>query len=269
MSPQFLLIMAVAGVGVLHTIVPDHWLPVTLLARQEGWPRRDTARAAFGAGIGHSLSTLALGGLVWLIGAASAARFGQTVSGAASAALIGFGLWIAISSFRELRREPAGHGHHHGHEGHRYPHSDAVSYRKPSLGHRHPHQHGDGRQHTHYHVHSTSTWHEAEGALALAGATHEHQHRVAPRRALLLILGSSPMVEGLPAFFAAGRFGPGQLAVMATVFTLATTATYIVLCVSSAAGLQRIDLGPLERYGEVLSGAFIAFVGFAFLWIGV
>ena len=36
--------------------------------------------------------------------------------------------------------------------------------------------------------------------------------------------------------------------------------------VHSTARLQRVGLGALERYGEVLSGAFIALVGLAF-WI--
>jgi hypothetical protein len=36
--------------------------------------------------------------------------------------------------------------------------------------------------------------------------------------------------------------------------------------VYSTAGLQRVRLGAFERYGEVLSGAFIALVGVAF-WI--
>ena len=277
MSPQFLLVLAVAGVGVLHTIVPDHWLPIALIARQEGWTRRVTARAAFGAGVGHSLSTLALGVLVWLLGAA-AASLGQTVSGIASAALIGFGLWVAVTAFREARRPTAddgpqhGHGaqgHPHTHGAHGHPHGHDHSHSEPSRGHRHSHRHPDGRAHTHYHTHPSSAWHEGEGALALAGPVHEHDHRTAPRRTLLLILGSSPMVEGIPAFFAAGRFGPAQLVLMAVVFTLATTATYVTLCVSSAAALERIDLGPLEGYGEVLSGAFIALVGLVFLWIGV
>jgi len=87
---------------------------------------------------------------------------------------------------------------------------------------------------------------------------------------LLLILGSSPMVEGIPAFFAASRFGFGLVAAMAVVFTLATTITYVALCLYSSVSLQRLHLGPLERYGEVLSGAFIAFVGLAFLlWTGL
>ncbi len=51
------------------------------------------------------------------------------------------------------------------------------------------------------------------------------------------------------------------------VFAASTIATYVLLCVSSAAGLQRVRLGALERYGEVLSGALIVLVGIAFwLW---
>src|ERR1700693_4373902 len=84
--------------------------------------------------------------------------------------------------------------------------------------------------------------------------------------ALLLILGSSPMVEGIPAFFAAGKYGIGLIVAMAVVFAISTIATYVLLCVYSTAGLQRVRLGAFEKYGEVLSGAFIALVGLAF-WI--
>ena len=84
---------------------------------------------------------------------------------------------------------------------------------------------------------------------------------------MLLILGSSPMVEGIPAFFAAGKYGVGVIVAMAVVFALSTVVTYVLLCVYSTAGLQRVSLGALERYGEVVSGAFIALVGVAFwLW---
>ena len=44
-------------------------------------------------------------------------------------------------------------------------------------------------------------------------------------------------------------------------------ATYVILCEGSVASLQRVSLGPIERYGEVLSGAFIALIGVA-LWLG-
>lgn len=225
-SPALLLVGAVATVGILHTIVPDHWVPITLMARQRGWTQAETARTAFKAGVGHVLSTLAIAAIVWLAGVAVAQRFGHGVDTIASLALVGFGLWIAVSAWRDLQAHGA-----------------------------HTHTHGASAQWMqHYHDH----------------AGHEHHHGDADksknRTALLLILGSSPMLEGIPAFFAASKYGAGLLILMSLVFGATTIATYVVLCVYSVAGLQRVSLGPLERYGEVLSGGFIALVGLIF-WI--
>src|SRR6202011_3660203 len=101
-GPELLLVAGVAGVGVLHTIVPDHWVPITLLARQRGWTKAETARAALQAGTGHVLSTLLIALVVWLAGVAVATRFGHYVDTASSIALIAFGGWIAISAWREM-----------------------------------------------------------------------------------------------------------------------------------------------------------------------
>ena len=204
-SPAALLVLAVAIVGVLHTAVPDHWAPVALLARQHHWTAAKTARTAAIAGLGHVLSTLFIAIIVWFAGAALAARFGYLVNVLSSVALVAFGLWIAIASWRELR------------------------------GRSHSNQDGD------------------------------EPREASSRTALLLILGSSPMVEGIPAFFAAGRYGTTLLSVMAIVFGIATIATYVVLCVASATGIQRLKLGRFEQYGEVLSGSFIALLGLVFL----
>lgn len=198
MSQQaLLLVSAVIAVGVLHTLVPDHWVPITLLARSRHWTRAQTARAAFGAGLGHTLSTLAIGLLVWVAGVAFAARFGNLVSVLSSVTLIAFGAWIAIGSW--------------------------------------PHEH-----------------------------EREH-HSGGARTSLMLILGSSPMVEGIPAFFAAAKFGPGLIALMSLCFGVSTIATYVALCTISSSALERLHLGPLERYGEVLSGAVIVLVGIVFI----
>ncbi|HEX8806519.1 MAG TPA: hypothetical protein VF741_06200 [Candidatus Aquilonibacter sp.] len=193
---EWLLVAAVIAVGVLHTLVPDHWAPIALLARQRGWSRMQTARAAFGAGLGHTISTLAIGVVVWVAGTVAAQRFGTIVSEISSAALIGFGGWIAIAAWRESR--------------------------SPGQA-------------------------DAGGAAALT-----------------LILGSSPMVEGIPAFFAAAKFGGGLIAIMSVCFAISTIATYVALCTLSSAALERVRLGPLERYGEVLSGVFIMLVGIVF-----
>jgi hypothetical protein len=81
--------------------------------------------------------------------------------------------------------------------------------------------------------------------------THHHDHAGGHKSgsmALLLILGSSPMVEGLPAFFAPGKFGWGLILIMSLVFAASTIATYMALCVLSVAGFQNVKLGPIERH---------------------
>jgi nickel/cobalt transporter (NicO) family protein len=391
LGPEWLLIGAVAAVGVLHTIVPDHWVPITLIARQRGWSMAETARAALTAGTGHVVSTLLIASVVWLGGVAVATQFGHVVDTAASIALVLFGGWIAVSAWRELRGGGHGHSHTHAHafahsagdgihgpelqridsghgeillsiyetgtpprfrltgapaervsvetlrpdgsrqvfllanhgthwesveeipephgfevaislehgghahrlaahvaehehaEGHEHAghhHHDhggvSEAARDPLYAplraniatltrHAHAHRHRSGPAHTHWHDHLPETAHLVafvEGVPPL----HEHRHKMAARTALLVILGSSPMVEGIPAFFAAAKYGIGLILAMAVVFALSTIATYVLLCVYSAAGLQRIKLGAVERYGEVLSGAFIALVGIAF-WV--
>lgn len=205
-SSRLALVGAVAAVGVLHTVVPDHWMPIAVIARQRRWSRAETARTALQAGVGHVLSTLAIALLVWWAGVALAARVGRAVDTLASLALIAFGAWTAVSSWREL------HGHSHAHD-HEAPRRDEIK----------------------------------------------------TRAALLLILGSSPMVEGIPAFFAAAKYGPALILLMSAVFALSTIATYVLLCVHSADGMRHLRLLALEEYGEVLSGAFIAGIGILFL----
>ncbi len=238
-----LLVIAVGAVGFLHTLVPDHWAPIALLARQQGWSRSRTMRAAALAGTGHTVSTLLIAAVVWIAGAILAVRFGHLVSIASSVALVVFGAWIALTSWREKAREDHNQSH---------------------LGHAQLHRHADGLEHRHWHEHHLNDWHSVEENLELA-PIHEHAHETSSRTALLLILGSSPMIEGIPAFFAAGRYGFGLLSIMAIVFACSTIITYVVLCTVSASGLQRMNLGRFEEFGEIISGAFIALLGMVFL----
>ena len=221
MQHELLLVLAVLSVGVFHTLAPDHWVPIALIANRAGWKRLETARVAALAGAGHTLSTLAIGAFVWAAGAALALRFGHLVESAASVALILFGGWIALSSLRDLRR-----GASKGLEHLERPTAAATELANPNWSSRSP-----------------------------------------ARLSLLLILGSSPMIEGLPAFFAASRYGFALLATMSVVFAAATIATYVLVCDQSALVLQRYSFGPLERYGEVISGGIIAVIGVvSLLW---
>lgn len=232
-----LLIITVAVVGVLHTVVPDHWAPIVVLARQQGWSVVRTARSAALAGVGHVSTTLVLGALLWIVGASLAARYAHYVSLASGIALVAFGAWIAYGGWKESRNVVPGGS---------------------DLEHGHLHQHQDGPQHVHWHEHSKDDKHGIERGVAVV---HSHEHAVAGRTALLLILGSSPMIEGIPAFLGASTKGPALLGIMALIFAIATISTYVGMCVAGVRGLQRVSLGPLERYGEVLSGIFVAAVG--------
>lgn len=198
-----------------------------------------TVRSAALAGFGHVTTTLLLGVVIWIAGATLAVRYAHFVSLGSALALVAFGLWIAYGGWREVRGEGG-----HSHNGH--------------FGHAHLHRHEEGLEHIHWHEHREEDLHPAASGVAIM---HTHEHTVAGRTALLLILGSSPMVEGIPAFLAASTKGSALLAIMAAVFAFATIVTYVVMCVAGVQGLQRASLGSFERYGEVLSGLFVAIVG--------
>jgi hypothetical protein len=194
---RLVLLGTVAAVGILHTLVPDHWAPIVAVARRRRWSYARTAAGAALAGTGHVLSTLALGLLAWGLGITVAARYGTLVNQAAAFALIVFGGWIAWGGWKEAR---------HGHE-------------------------------------------------------HSGEFASSERTALLLIVGSSPMVEGLPAFFAATPYGFSMIVMMAILFALSTIGTYVAVSVTAAAGCRNITSDHIERYGEFLSGAVVVAAG--------
>ena len=318
---EWMLLATMALIGIFHTMVPDHWVPITLVARRYRWSRKETGRFAALAGLGHVLTTLLLGLLVWGIGKAAALRFGQALDSYASFGLVLFGGWFAVRSYREVRAsgtedasqhhhshgydhvhglvlfsEPdLGSDHEHGHDhdhNHDHPHppvsSDAAAknvaseewakkdalYRPEkegvSITHIHAHRHDpEGEPHAHFHDHGEGSAHPLRASLDRHPPVHSHRHKMAFRTYLLLLLGASPMVEGIPLFFAAGKMGGGTITRMSAVFAASTILTYVLLCTASAATMQKVSFGPLERYGEVVSGLFIAIVGTVFWFFPV
>lgn len=100
-------------------------------------------------------------------------------------------------------------------------------------------------------------WREARQLAEDDGAERPMRNATA----LMLIVGSSPMIEGIPAFFAASTYGFALIATMAIVFALATIVTYVGLSLAGLHGTQRFGMGTFERYGEMLSGIVVALVG--------
>lgn len=48
---------------------------------------------------------------------------------------------------------------------------------------------------------------------------------------------------------------------MAVVFAISTIGTYVIMCALGMKSLEKTSLGPIEKYGEVLSGVVVACVG--------
>src|SRR5271168_2424127 len=160
---ELLLVGGVAAVGVLHTMVPDHWMPIAILARQRGWSRAETALASAQAGIGHVGSTLLIGLAAWAGGVALAGQFGAVVDVASSLALVGFGAWIAFASLAELRRS--------GPEVHAHSHASAPHQHHGEFGH----DHGFGR-HRHEAEWAADPLYRSVGGDVAALTRHIHRH---------------------------------------------------------------------------------------------
>jgi nickel/cobalt exporter len=111
------LALAAMGVGALHTLAPDHWVPFAALARARGWSAGRTARVTLLCGFGH-VTVSALFGLTGLLfGKALLESLGERMSAIAPLLLIGFGVLYALWGLKRVFA-PRLHGHPHSHYDH-------------------------------------------------------------------------------------------------------------------------------------------------------
>lgn len=121
------LAFAAATVGVLHTLAPDHWLPIAAVSRARDWDQRRTARVAFLCGFGHVTVSVALGLAALISGIAIVESLGARSASVAGVLLVGFGVAYALWGMRHWLRDKL-HGHSHGH-GHAHDHVHASPRR--------------------------------------------------------------------------------------------------------------------------------------------
>lgn len=108
------LAIAAATVGVLHTLAPDHWLPIAAVSRARGWSNRRTARVALLCGFGHVTVSALLGLVALFTGTAIVESFGARSASIAGVLLIGFGVAYALWGARHvIMRKLHGHSHEH------------------------------------------------------------------------------------------------------------------------------------------------------------
>jgi endonuclease/exonuclease/phosphatase (EEP) superfamily protein YafD len=85
---SLIFIVTVAVLGVLHTVVPDHWAPIVVLARQRRWSLARTAHAA-------ALAGAALAARYPQVVSLSLERYGEVLSGSFVAAVGVYALFTA------------------------------------------------------------------------------------------------------------------------------------------------------------------------------
>ncbi|MFQ5956675.1 MAG: hypothetical protein ACE5KK_02755 [Candidatus Brocadiales bacterium] len=104
------LILSALGIGFLHSLAPDHWLPFASIAKAQGWSRRKLLGVSFLAGMAHVGSSIVLGALGIFLGLGLVRLEGvESLRGnLAGFLLIGFGVAYALWGLKHLR-----HNHLH------------------------------------------------------------------------------------------------------------------------------------------------------------
>lgn len=259
-----LLLAAAAGVGIAHSVLPDHWVPLAVVARTNRWSLGHTAKVSFLASLGHVGVSLVLGAILAAAGLALrnsvVAAEGQIVGGVLVLTGLGFLIWALLTR---------GHGHTHSHgrdHGHSllnpHDHSDApVHDHGDDTGHHHhddntEHTHDDSHAEVHHHYH-----HEQEMDPSREDGHHHRHGSWLTEIAVPFGIAASPDLTILPVFLAASAVGVSAAIGTLVTFTLATLCTFVVLTVAATIGGYQVQWPWLEENGHVVSALVLLLVG--------
>ncbi|MFC1632177.1 sulfite exporter TauE/SafE family protein [Candidatus Omnitrophota bacterium] len=229
------LYITAASIGFFHTLFgPDHYLPFIVMSKARGWSRAKTALITFICGLGHILSSVALGliGIIFGLAVMRLEAFEAMRGNLAGWALIAFGFtYFVWGLHRAVRNRP----------------------------HRHLHLHQDLTEHTHDHAHTE-------------GHAHVHQQKKKNITPWILftifILGPCEPLIPILMYPAAKQSLAGLIGVTAT-FGIVTIATMLGIVTVASLGINIVPLGRLERYAHALAGATILICGVAINFLGL
>ncbi|WP_323746461.1 hypothetical protein [Catenulispora pinisilvae] len=231
------LMLAAAGVGFGHAVMPDHWMPLAVLSRTRRYSTRRTVRLSLAAGVTHVLVSLLLGAVLIVVGL----QFRDTVSRHADLVIGGI-LLVTGLVFLGMELVGRGHGHSHGADGHSHG-ADGYGHDHHDHGHDdHSHGHGDDLSH-----------HDRD---------HDRDHN-RDRFAVLIPFGAaaSPDLTILPVFLAAGALGTGAAVGSLTAFAGATIATIVGLTVAAATGAKLVTASWIDRGANLLTAGTLLLIG--------
>jgi nickel/cobalt exporter len=122
------LLVAAAGVGFGHAVLPDHWVPLAVMGRTRRYRLARVGRLSLLAAITHVLVSVILGAIIVVIGL----QFRHLVQSAEDLIV---GLILVATGLGFIALELTGHGHRHDHD-HDHGHDDHAR----GAGHTHSHR---------------------------------------------------------------------------------------------------------------------------------
>ncbi|NIQ87443.1 MAG: hypothetical protein GTN83_22215 [Acidobacteria bacterium] len=227
------LLATAAATAVLHTAIPDHWLPFVLIGRARNWSPARTARITFLAGVLHLAVSFGLAVLALGLGRAAVAALGETMEHATGPLLVLFGLVYAIWSWRK-----GGHFHPGGSLLHRGAHG--------CDGHE-----GDAND-EHLHYHADQALIRDDGRFGAAG--------------LAVLVGLNPCVLIVPVALSAAQLGGAAILAVFVAYGVPALVLMVGLAALATTAARRIRIPAAARHMEMISGLLIAVLG-AVLWL--
>jgi nickel/cobalt transporter (NicO) family protein len=231
-----LLPLTAAATALVHTLIPDHWLPFVLIGRARGWSARTTAAVSGFSALVHTLLSIGLGLMALRLGQFGARVIGERLERGSGLLLVAFGAAYAVWAWRK-----GGHFHPGG----------ALLHGRNEEERCDGHEGSAGSAHLHYHADDAWIRSEAgKGAMSLA-----------------LIVGLNPCILLLPIMVATAEEGARAIALVTSAYSLTTIALMVGLSVAGVAGTRRLPVPSVARHMETASGILIALCGAVFLVI--
>lgn len=264
------LLLGSATVAVVHSILPDHWVPLAVVARTQRWSLLRVGRISALAAGGHVLASLALAGLVALVGLRFQREINTQQGHIVGAVLvltgIGFLVWGLFGHGHAHSHAEGGHDHEshghgpedhdpHEHELHDHDHPQAAPP-EPTHGHEHEHQ---GVIHSHAHSHEAFLAREQQRIEEFA-----NRPTLAGRLGTIAVpfgVAASPDLTILPIALGASAYGTAAVTASLLIFATLTIGTFVGLTVAATAAGYQFKGEWLEKHANTITSVVLIVIG--------
>jgi nickel/cobalt exporter len=111
MDIPVVLMASAAAAAILHTLVPDHEIPLAMIGRTQNWTHKKMAGVTLIAGLIHISVSMGIGAIALVASAALSQFVANSAQQISGVLLVAFG---SVYAFVSWRRKVGGHWHSHG-----------------------------------------------------------------------------------------------------------------------------------------------------------